>query len=134
MHIFFRLWTLNLISTELLIESSRWSKVICNQSERILDKSSCKRGKCSYLTLQIHFYKKWFSNKFFESGIIFNFFFLKSITLAELCYNFGVDTYYREEYDNCIAWLRWVTFLKRKCLFYFLVLFFRRYCLPIKVY
>ncbi|RMX46042.1 hypothetical protein pdam_00002015, partial [Pocillopora damicornis] len=28
------------------------------------------------------------------------------ITLAELCYNFGVDTYYREEYEKCIAWLR----------------------------
>ncbi|XP_022778011.1 testis-expressed protein 11-like isoform X2 [Stylophora pistillata] len=27
-------------------------------------------------------------------------------TLAELCYNFGVDTYYREEYEKCIAWLR----------------------------
>ncbi|KAL9968813.1 hypothetical protein ACROYT_G020943 [Oculina patagonica] len=30
----------------------------------------------------------------------------ESVTLAELCYNFGVDTYYREEYENCIAWLR----------------------------
>ncbi|KAJ7388740.1 Testis-expressed protein 11 [Desmophyllum pertusum] len=32
--------------------------------------------------------------------------FLRGITLAELCYNFGVDTYYREEYENCISWLR----------------------------
>ncbi|XP_068696858.1 testis-expressed protein 11-like [Montipora foliosa] len=30
----------------------------------------------------------------------------ESITLAELCYNFGVDTYYREEYENSIHWLR----------------------------
>ncbi|KAK2550258.1 Testis-expressed protein 11 [Acropora cervicornis] len=33
----------------------------------------------------------------------------KSITLAELCYNFGVDTYYREEYEKSIHWLRYVT-------------------------
>ncbi|XP_044178056.1 testis-expressed protein 11-like [Acropora millepora] len=30
----------------------------------------------------------------------------ESITLAELCYNFGVDTYYREEYEKSIHWLR----------------------------
>ncbi|XP_073245808.1 testis-expressed protein 11-like [Porites lutea] len=30
----------------------------------------------------------------------------ESISLAQLCYNFGVDTYYREEYENCIGWLR----------------------------
>ena len=30
----------------------------------------------------------------------------QSSMLALICYNFGVDSYYREEYENCIGWLR----------------------------
>lgn len=98
------------ISTELLTESSRWSKIICNQSERIVDKTSCKRGKVSYLDSSntISFKEmvfSWIAQATLES-LEFFLLFAKSITLAELCYNFGVDTYYREEYDSCIAWLR----------------------------
>ena len=43
---------------------------------------------------------------FVSFSSVFYFLFSKSTTLAELCYNFGVDTYYREEYESCIGWLR----------------------------
>ena len=88
--------------TELFAEKLRLSQLLCQESQRILAKTNFKRGEGRYvlqaLYIFCHVIKKLVMCSFSSVP--------KSISLAQLCYNFGVDTYYREEYENCIGWLR----------------------------
>ena len=33
-------------------------------------------------------------------------FYHQTACLSQLCYNFGVDNYHREQYEECVTWLK----------------------------
>ncbi|CAH3126277.1 unnamed protein product [Porites lobata] len=93
-----KVWSLN----EMQSSSTEQAKNIA-ESERYIFRVFCYRAEASF-SLKNYDSVGFYVRKAIE--YLPRLTLKESISLAQLCYNFGVDTYYREEYETCIGWLR----------------------------